>query len=96
MDKKKVLFVCATGIATSTAAAEKIVEYCKSQGIEFEYKQCNVASLPSLEGEADLIVSTTNVPYQIKTKVVNALPLITGFGEEELLASIAGLLKGDA
>ncbi|MBJ3641472.1 PTS sugar transporter subunit IIB, partial [Salmonella enterica subsp. enterica serovar Corvallis] len=26
---KMILFVCATGVATSTAVAEKVMEYCK-------------------------------------------------------------------
>jgi len=91
--KKKIIFVCATGIATSTVVAEKVTEYCKEKGINVEYQQCNVASLPTFDGNADLIISTTNVPYKLETKVVNALPIITGFGEEELLDKIVDILK---
>lgn len=29
-----ILFVCATGIATSTAVTEKVMEYCKEQGLK--------------------------------------------------------------
>ncbi|MCG1012882.1 PTS sugar transporter subunit IIB [Tepidanaerobacter sp. GT38] len=90
--KKKVIFVCATGIATSTAATERVVEYCKERGIDIDFQQSNVASLPSLDGTADLIVSTTNVPFQMKTPVVNALPIITGIGEEEVLEQILKIL----
>jgi PTS system galactitol-specific IIB component len=91
--RKKIIFVCATGVATSTVAAEKVAEYCKENGIDVESQQCNVASLPSLDESADLIISTTNVPYKLKTKVVNALPIITGFGEEELLDNVVKILK---
>ena len=28
-----ILFVCATGIATSTAVTEKVMEYCKEHGL---------------------------------------------------------------
>lgn len=91
--KKKIIFVCATGIATSTVAAEKVTDCCKENGIDVEYQQCNVASLPQFDGNADLIISTTNVPYNLETKVVNALPIITGFGEEELLDKIVKILK---
>lgn len=93
--KKNVLFVCATGIATSTAAAERVVEYCKEHDIQVEYKQCNVASLPEYDETSDLIVSTTNVPYKMKTRVVNALPIITGIGEDELLEEIVEILRGN-
>ena len=41
-----ILFVCATGIATSTAVTEKVMEYCKEQGLNVNYSQTNVASLP--------------------------------------------------
>ena len=90
---KKIVFVCATGIATSTLAAEKVIDYCKEKGIKIDWTQCNVASLPTHDGTADLIVSTTNVPYKMKTPVINALPIITGIGEEELLEKIVNKLK---
>ena len=41
-----ILFVCATGIATSTAVTEKVMEYCKEHGLNVNYSQTNVASLP--------------------------------------------------
>ena len=40
-----ILFVCATGIATSTAVTEKVMEYCKEHGLNVNYSQTNVASL---------------------------------------------------
>ena len=93
--KKHVLFVCATGIVTSTVAAEKVMEYCREHDIEISYTQCNVASLPEYDETADLIISTTNVPYKMKTRVVNALPIITGIGEDELLEQIVEILRGN-
>ncbi|EAN7986733.1 PTS sugar transporter subunit IIB, partial [Salmonella enterica] len=44
---KMILFVCATGVATSTAVAEKVMEYCKDNGLDVNYSQTNVASLPN-------------------------------------------------
>ena len=32
-----ILFVCATGIATSTAVTEKVMEYCKEHGLNVNY-----------------------------------------------------------
>lgn len=92
--RKKVIFVCATGIATSTAVAEKVLEACESEGIKIDYKQSNVASLPSLDGSADLIIATTKVPYDLKTPVVNALPILSGLGEEETIGEIIEILRG--
>ncbi len=56
---KMILFVCATGVATSTAVAEKVMEYCKDNGLDVNYSQTNVASLPNNTDGAALVVSTT-------------------------------------
>lgn len=93
MAKKKVLFVCATGIATSTVVEEKVIEYCKEQGIDFDYDQRNTASIQSIGNDFDLIVATTQVPYKVDTPVINALPILTGFGDKEVLQQIADVLK---
>ena len=90
---KHALFVCATGIATSTEVAEKVIAYCKEQGIEMTHQQINVASVPGHDGSADLIVSTTNIPYETTIPVVKGLPLITGIGEEKVYEKIREILK---
>ncbi|HBL7190323.1 TPA: PTS galactitol transporter subunit IIC [Escherichia coli] len=84
-----ILFVCATGIATSTAVTEKVMEYCKEHGLNVNYSQTNVASLPGNTDGVALVVSTTKVPYELDVPVVNGLPIITGIGEEKVLAPIA-------
>ena len=58
MAKKKVLFVCATGIATSTVVEEKVIEYCKEHGIEFDFDQRNTQSVQQIGNDFDLIVAT--------------------------------------
>ena len=88
-----ILFVCATGIATSTAVAEKVMEYCKEQGLDVNYSQTNVASLPSNTEGAAIVVSTTKVPYELDIPVVNGLPIITGIGEDKVLEKIVSILK---
>lgn len=93
MAKKKVLFVCATGIATSTVVEEKVIEYCKEQGIDFDYDQRNTASIQSIGNDFDLIVSTTQVPYDVETPVISALPILTGFGAQDVLEQIAEALR---
>lgn len=45
---KMILFVCATGVATSTAVAEKVMEYCKDNGLDVNYSQTNVASCQTI------------------------------------------------
>ena len=90
---KHILFVCATGIATSTEVAEKVINFCHEQGIKITHQQINVASVPGHDGTADLIISTTNIPYDTKTPVIKGLPLITGIGEEKVYSQIADILK---
>ena len=85
---KNILFVCATGIATSTAVTERVLEYLEEQGVKVNYSQINVASVPGNCDNVDLIVSTTNIPYEIDVPVVNGLPIITGVREEKALAEI--------
>lgn len=42
---KKILFVCATGVATSTEVAERVTSFLKANGIDCDYEQTNVASV---------------------------------------------------
>ena len=93
MTKKRVLFVCATGIATSTVVEEKVIEYCKDQGIEFDYDQRNVASVPNIADDFDLIVATTNIPYKLDVPVMSGLPILTGWGWQEVLDQIGDALR---
>lgn len=85
---KNLLFVCATGIATSTAVTEKVMEFLKEKGLNsVNYSQTNVASVQSNSDDADLIVST-KIPYELNVPVINGLALITGINEEKVLNSI--------
>lgn len=93
---KNILFCCATGIATSTVAEEKTLQYLKDQGMDnVTYTQTNVASLPSMAdpAEVDCVVATTQVPYDLKVPVVHALSLITGIGEEDTLKQVYDILN---
>jgi PTS system galactitol-specific IIB component len=90
---KKIVFACSAGIATSTVVAEKVVNYCKKQGIDVEYQQAIIGELPRLDSQADLIVTTSQIETKLNTPIVNALPIITGIGEQELLDKIIDLLR---
>lgn len=93
---KNILFCCATGIATSTVAEEKTLQYLKDKGMDnVTYTQTNVASLPSMANPdaVDCVVATTQVPYDLKIPVVHALSLITGIGADETLQKIYDILN---
>ncbi|MBY4797579.1 PTS sugar transporter subunit IIB [Collinsella sp. AGMB00827] len=93
MAKKKVLFVCATGVATSTVVEEKVKEYCLEHGLDCEFDQRNVASVAQIGDEFDLIVATCQVPAKIKTPVVMGLPILMGFGAEKTYQEIEDILR---
>lgn len=91
---KNLLFVCATGIATSTAVTEKVMAFLEEKGVQnINYSQTNVASVQANAEDADLIISTTNIPYELTTPVINGLALITGIREEEVLDEIYESVK---
>lgn len=90
---KKIIFASTSGIATSAVATEKVVQYCKTQGINVEPMQSNIGTIGKQDGMADLIIVTSAVKTELKTPVLNGLPLLTGFGEEELLEKIVAILK---
>lgn len=86
---KNLLFVCATGIATSTAVAEKVMGFLKERGLtDVNYSQTNVTSVQSNSDNADLIVSTLKIPYELDVPIINGLALITGINEDKVLNSI--------
>lgn len=94
MAKKKILFVCATGVATSTEVAERVSRFLKEEGIECDYEQTNVAAVKSAAANADLVIATTKIPYDLGVPTLRGLPLITGVGEDELLAKIKQIVQG--
>lgn len=90
---KKIIFACTSGIATSAVATEKVVNYCKENGINVDAMQSNIGTIGSQDGMADLIIVTSAVKMNLQTPILNGLPLLTGVGEEELLEKIVAILK---
>lgn len=90
---KKVLIICGTGVATSTVVAAKVREHLAAEGIDADVVQGKVMDLVGGRADADLVVSTTEVPADVTAPVIRALPLLTGIGQEEVLARIADALR---
>ena len=90
---KKVLVVCGTGVATSTVVVSKVRDFLEAEGIDAQIQQGKVMDLVGSGVDADLIVSTTDVPDSVTTPVVCALSLITGMGQEATLREIADALS---
>ncbi|HEX5352097.1 MAG TPA: PTS sugar transporter subunit IIB [Trichococcus sp.] len=87
---KKLLIMCGTGVATSTIVTNKVKEWLRGKGLTDQVKlyQSKIADEMKRIDDYDIIVSTTVVPDSIKAKVIMGLPLLTGFGTEEMYAEI--------
>lgn len=87
---KKLLIMCGTGVATSTIVTNKVKEWLRSKGLTDDVKlfQSKIADEIKRIDDYDIVVSTTVVPDSIKDKVIMGLPLLTGFGTEEMYAEI--------
>lgn len=95
MRKKRVLVVCGTGIATSTVVTEKIDAALRERGIQADLVQCKVTEVPAYAAEADLIVATTPVSGVQGIPVIQAVPLLTGIGEQQVLERIVAALAAE-
>lgn len=89
----KVVVACGTAIATSTHVAIKVKELLEERGLKIHTIQCRVPEVPSLAPDADLVVATAQVPYDIEVPVVDGIPFLTGIGIKEVIDKIEMLLK---
>jgi len=73
----------------------KIENYLQENGIKVGVNQYRVTELRPDRIDADVIVSTTEIPAEIKDKVpvISGLPLITGIGEKEVLEKVVEIIK---
>jgi len=83
---KRILVSCGTAIATSTVVA-------KERGIIVTTRQCKAAEVKSLVSDADLVVTTTQVPSDLGVPVIHTLAFLTGIGKEEVIEQIAEALS---
>jgi PTS system galactitol-specific IIB component len=91
----KIVVACGTAIATSTHVAIKIKELLEERGLKIHTIQCRVPEVPSLAPDADLVVATAQVPYDINIPVVNGIPFLTGIGLKEVIDNIEKLLTAE-
>lgn len=88
----KIIVACGTAIATSTHVALKIKELLEERGLKIHTIQCRVTEVPSLSPDADLVIATAQVPFDIEIPVVNGIPFLTGIGVKEVVDEINVLL----
>jgi len=91
----RILLLCGTGIATSTAMRLKIEQALKTGGVntQVEVRQGKVADVLHGAIDGDLIVSTAQVPRSVTVPVINGVPLITGIGAQAVLDRVVTAVR---
>lgn len=89
----KIVVACGTAIATSTHVAIKIKELLEERGLRVHTIQCRVQEVPSLAPDADLVVATAQVPYDLDVPVVDGIPFLTGINVKEVIDTIEEKLR---
>ncbi|GKU83372.1 PTS sugar transporter subunit IIB [Niallia sp. NCCP-28] len=84
MKKGKILVACGAGIATSTVVCNRVESLVRDNNINAEIVQCKIAEVATLQGDADLIVSTTILPKQYDIPAIVATGYISGIGMEQI------------
>ena len=92
--KKKVIVACGGAVATSTNAANKVVELCKKNNIDVEICQIRISEIES-NLPADLIVPTSKVKRDYGVPLITGMPFISGMGVEKTEAAILKVLRGE-
>lgn len=90
--KKTVIVACGGAVATSTVAANKVVDLCKNNGIDIEIKQVRISEIAS-NLPADLIVTTSKVKTDYGVPLITGMPFISGVNVEKTEAKILKVLQ---
>jgi PTS system galactitol-specific IIB component len=89
----KLIIACGTGIATSTYVSQKIKTILEKEHLEIDIIQCRISEIESIANNDDIIIATSIVPSNIKAKVFNGIPFLTGVSEENLMNEITEEIK---
>ncbi|MCL5045993.1 MAG: PTS sugar transporter subunit IIB [Actinobacteria bacterium] len=93
----KIIVVCATGVATSTMVMSKLKDLLARHDIPATLHKSRTSEAKSAADGADLVISTTQIPWQLGIPVIRAHSLLTGLGEaqtiEEILSKARDILN---
>ena len=80
--------MCGAGHATSTVVRAKVEDWLKAQGLsnKVTIKQSAVGDeIDNIKNDRyDIVISTTVVPDNIKSKIINGVALLTGIGSDKV------------
>lgn len=86
--KYTIIVSCGTAIATSTHVALKLKEMLEDRGLSIHTIQCRVPEVSDYTDQADLVVTTAQIPFDLDIPIINGLPFLTGVGIKEVIDSI--------
>jgi galactitol PTS system EIIB component len=91
--KKKVIVACGGAVATSTIAANAVMELGKKNGIDIEICQCRISEIESNLDNAVLIVPTSRVKRDYGIPCITGMPFVSGVGVEKTEKAMLEVLQ---
>jgi PTS system galactitol-specific IIB component len=93
MYKVRIVVVCGSGVAMAMHAAYKLREALEKEKLYVHIDGTGNNELPARIANYDMVVSNCQVTVDTDKPVFNAIPLITGVGEDELIEKIIQKVK---
>jgi len=93
MYKVRIVVVCGSGVAMAMHAAYKLREHLEKEKLYVHIDGSGNNELASRIDNYDMIVSNAQVTVKTDKPIFNAIPLITGMGEKELVDQIIQKVK---
>lgn len=86
----KILSVCGSGTVSSTMVGDRLKDIMDEKGYILDINEVKPTEVSSYvdQGGVDFIIATTTVSGDYDIPVLNAVPFLTGFGEEEFLEEL--------
>ncbi len=93
MYKVRIVVVCGSGVAMAMHAAYKLREHLEKEKLYVHIDGSGNNELASRIDNYDMIVSNAQVTVKTDKPIFNAIPLITGVGEKDLVDQIIQKVK---
>lgn len=91
--KIQIVVACGSGIATSTIAADGVIEVLKEQGIQnYNIVKTSMTELPGHIDNADVILTTNNYKTDEKP-CLSVMGFVTGINVDGLKSKLAELFQ---
>lgn len=91
---KTLMIVCGTGVATSTIVMSKVKTWVAENNYQnlIHLSQGKITDILTTVDDYDAVISTTMVPSQLKDKIINGVPLLTGTDPDKVYDEVKAKL----